>query len=131
AGGRERTARGRGRARGDARRRGRARGDAGRLAERPLPGARRPPPPRPAPRLPHAARAGRDAVVIAAPSVADVAIVPDLVGIIQAIVRDRLASLRVAEIGVVTAVFPHESDGDKSNYECAVRLRDSGLDLPR
>ncbi len=60
-----------------------------------------------------------------------IALHPDLVGIIQAVIRDELASLRVAEVAVVTEVFPHESDSDRNNYECTVRLRDSGLEIPR
>ena len=59
------------------------------------------------------------------------AVVPDLIEIIQAIVREELTSLRVAELGVVTEVFPHGSGGDKNNYECNVRLRDTGLELMR
>jgi len=57
--------------------------------------------------------------------------VPDLIGLIQSIVRDELANVRVAEIGVVTELFPHESGGDKNNYECTIRLRDSGLEVQR
>jgi phage baseplate assembly protein gpV len=53
----------------------------------------------------------------------------DVVRLIQSIVRDQLRSFRTAELGVVTAVHPHESDGDKNNYGCDVRLRDSGLQL--
>ena len=56
---------------------------------------------------------------------------PDLLEIIQAIVRDELATRRVAEIAVVTEQFPHAGGADKANYECGVRLRDSGLELPR
>lgn len=56
---------------------------------------------------------------------------PDIVEIMQAIVRDELSKLRVAEVGVVTKLYPHESGGDKNNYECGVRLRDTGLELPR
>lgn len=56
---------------------------------------------------------------------------PDLVGIVQAIVRDQLSSLRVAEIALVTDVFPHGADDDKNNYACTVKLRDTGLELPR
>lgn len=59
------------------------------------------------------------------------AIAPDLVEIIQAIVRAELGRVRVAEIGVVTQLFPHESGNDKNNYACNVRLRDSGLELQR
>lgn len=59
------------------------------------------------------------------------AIAPDLVEIIQAIVRAELGRVRVAEIGVVTQLFTHESGSDKNNYACNVRLRDSGLELQR
>jgi uncharacterized protein involved in type VI secretion and phage assembly len=55
----------------------------------------------------------------------------DLVGLVQAVVRDQLSAVRVAEVAVVTEAFPHASGGDKFNYECTVRLRDSGLELPR
>ena len=57
------------------------------------------------------------------------ALVPDLIGIVQAVVRDELAALRVAEIGVVTDVFPHADEADRDNYACSVRLRDTGLEL--
>jgi phage baseplate assembly protein gpV len=55
--------------------------------------------------------------------------VNDLVGLVQAIVGDMLDGFRTAELGVVTALHPHESSSDKNNYECDVRLRDSGLEL--
>ena len=56
---------------------------------------------------------------------------PDLVEIIQAIVRDELKNVRTSEVGVVTQLFSHESSGDKNNYECSVKLRDTGLELHR
>ncbi len=56
---------------------------------------------------------------------------PDLVEIIQAIVRDELKNVRMAEVGVVTQLFAHESGSDKNNYECSVKLRDTGLELHR
>ena len=55
----------------------------------------------------------------------------DAVAVIQAVVRDHLRGFKTAELGVVTAVYSHESAGDKNNYECDVRLRDSGLELKR
>ena len=55
----------------------------------------------------------------------------DAVGIIRAIVRDQLRSVRIAELGVVTAVYPHEGQSDVYNCECDVKLRDSGLELKR
>ena len=37
--------------------------------------------------------------------------------------------MHVAELGVVTKTRPHASAGDKENYACDVRLRDTGLEL--
>jgi phage baseplate assembly protein gpV len=55
----------------------------------------------------------------------------DLVDLIQAIIRDQVQSFRTAELGVVSKVYSHENGSDKNNYECDVRLRDSGLELKR
>jgi hypothetical protein len=55
----------------------------------------------------------------------------DLVDLIQAIVRDQLQAHRTAELGVVTNVHSHATGSDTNNYECDVRLRDSGLELKR
>ena len=55
----------------------------------------------------------------------------DTVTLIQAIIRDQLRGFKTAELGVVTAVYSHESGSDRNNYECDVRLRDSGLELKR
>lgn len=55
----------------------------------------------------------------------------DLVGLVQAVVRDELRSFRTAELGVVTASHPHAAAADSNNAECDVRLRDSGLELKR
>lgn len=55
----------------------------------------------------------------------------DLIHLIQSVVRDELRSFRTTDLGVVTQVYSHESASDKNNYECDVRLRDSGLELKR
>lgn len=55
----------------------------------------------------------------------------DVVGVIRAIVRDLLRSFRTAELAVVETAYPHASASDRNNYECDVRLRDSGLVLRR
>ncbi len=52
-----------------------------------------------------------------------------LVDTIQAIIREELRHLYLAELGVVTDLHEHGSAGDKNNYACSVRLRDNGLDL--
>jgi hypothetical protein len=55
----------------------------------------------------------------------------DAITLIQAVIRDELRGFKTAELGVVTAVYAHESASDKNNYECDVRLRNSGLELKR
>jgi len=52
-----------------------------------------------------------------------------LVDTIQAIIREELRHLYLAELGVVTELHAHESESDKNNYACSVQLRDSGLAL--
>ncbi|MCS7220701.1 MAG: phage baseplate assembly protein V [Anaerolineae bacterium] len=52
-----------------------------------------------------------------------------LIDTIQAIVREELQHIYLAELGVVTELHAHESENDRNNYECSVRLRDSGLEL--
>lgn len=52
-----------------------------------------------------------------------------LIDTIQALVREELRHLYLAELGVVTELHPHESESDRNNYECSIRLRDSGLEL--
>jgi uncharacterized protein involved in type VI secretion and phage assembly len=54
-----------------------------------------------------------------------------IVSTIQEIVRDELRRVRVAELGMVEAVYPHSSSGDDDNYGCDVRLKNSGLLLKR
>jgi uncharacterized protein involved in type VI secretion and phage assembly len=55
----------------------------------------------------------------------------DIVGIIKGIVKDELKRFRTTELGVVTALYSHESGGGKNNYQCNVKLKDSGLELQR
>ncbi len=54
-----------------------------------------------------------------------------IVNTIQEIVRHELRAVRVAELGLVEAVYPHSDNGDKDNYGCDVRLKNSGLLLKR
>lgn len=54
----------------------------------------------------------------------------ELIPILRALIRDEMANLRLGEIGVVTAVFPH-AEGDAHNYECSLKLRDGDLELRR
>ncbi len=55
----------------------------------------------------------------------------DAITMLQAIVRNELQSFKTAELGVVTQVYSHESASDKNNYQCDLKLRDSGLELKR
>jgi uncharacterized protein involved in type VI secretion and phage assembly len=50
---------------------------------------------------------------------------------IQSIVRQELAQVRTAEIGIVREQHPHAGAGDTDNYACTVELRNSGLALKR
>lgn len=54
-----------------------------------------------------------------------------IVGTIQEIVRHELQSVRLAELGLVEEVYPHQASGDDDNYGCDVRLKNSGLLLKR
>jgi len=54
-----------------------------------------------------------------------------IVHTIQAIVRQELSRVRVADLGQVEAVYPHSGDGDDDNYGCDVQLKNSGLLLKR
>ncbi|MFN8483143.1 MAG: phage baseplate assembly protein V [Anaerolineae bacterium] len=50
---------------------------------------------------------------------------------IQEIIRHELRGVRVAELGLVEGVYPHSAGGDRDNYGCDVRLKNSGLLLKR
>ena len=48
---------------------------------------------------------------------------------IQEIVREELRAVRIAELGVVEATYPHAGSSDQDNYGCDVRLKGSDLVL--
>jgi uncharacterized protein involved in type VI secretion and phage assembly len=55
-----------------------------------------------------------------------------LTGIVEAmkkVAESEVGKVHVAELGVVTSVFPHADDGDNDNYECSVKLRDKDIEL--
>jgi hypothetical protein len=54
-----------------------------------------------------------------------------IIATIQEIIRHELDRVRIAELGVVTAVHPHSAESDSDNYGCDVRLKNSGLELKR
>ncbi len=54
-----------------------------------------------------------------------------IVNTLQQIIRHEMRALRITELGVVEAVYPHSSASDNDNYGCDVRLKNSGLLLKR
>jgi len=52
-----------------------------------------------------------------------------IVGLIKKVVEEEIKKINFAEIGIVTSIFPHSNVDDNDNYECNVKLRDSGLEL--
>jgi uncharacterized protein involved in type VI secretion and phage assembly len=58
-------------------------------------------------------------------------VISDLVPELRRLIREEVQTLRSAELGVVQAQHPHESDGDTDNYAVTVRLRDTGIVLAK
>ena len=54
-----------------------------------------------------------------------------IVGTIREMINQEMKRIRVAEMGLVEAVYPHRDGGDQDNYGCDVRLKNSGLLLKR
>ncbi len=54
-----------------------------------------------------------------------------LLSTVQEIIRDELRGVRLAELGVVEATYPHSDNGDRDNYGCDVRLKGSELLLKK
>ena len=54
-----------------------------------------------------------------------------IVELLRRVVRAELAVRRGSRLGVVTATFPHQEDGDEHNHEVDVRLKHERLELPR
>lgn len=54
-----------------------------------------------------------------------------IISTLQEIVRHELRSLRIVELGVVEAAFPHSDSTDTDNYSCDVKLKNSELLLKR
>ena len=40
-----------------------------------------------------------------------------------------MAKFRFPSLGIVTSIFSHESDSDKDNYECNVRMKNTEMEL--
>jgi phage baseplate assembly protein gpV len=54
-----------------------------------------------------------------------------LLDIIKEVVRQEMTRQRSSLLGVVTEIFPHESEDDDNNYEVTVRLKHEDLELRR
>jgi len=54
-----------------------------------------------------------------------------MIEVIRKIIEDEVGKLHIAELGVVTSIFPHSNESDKENYECNVRLKYKDLELRR
>ncbi|MBS7654093.1 MAG: phage baseplate assembly protein V [Candidatus Bathyarchaeia archaeon] len=54
-----------------------------------------------------------------------------MIEVIKKIVEDEIKKMHIAELGVVTSIFPHSSESDGDNYECNVRLKYRDLELRR
>jgi hypothetical protein len=52
-----------------------------------------------------------------------------LLSIIQLVVQEELARQRTTLLGVVTAIFAHDTENDENNYEVNVRLKHEDLEL--
>jgi uncharacterized protein involved in type VI secretion and phage assembly len=52
-----------------------------------------------------------------------------LVETIRGIAQVELNRLHLPTLGIVTSVFPHSNAGDKDNYECNVRLKNTDVEL--
>lgn len=55
----------------------------------------------------------------------------ELMDLVRRAVREELALRRGPQLATVTALAAHESDDDTNNYECDVRLKHDGLELPK
>jgi len=54
-----------------------------------------------------------------------------MLDVIRKVVQAEMRKIHVAELGVVTSIFPHSSDSDKDNYECNVKLKNTELELQK
>lgn len=52
-----------------------------------------------------------------------------MIEVIRKVVEAEIQKIHIAEIGVVTSIFPHSSDSDKDNYECNVKLKYKDFEL--
>jgi len=58
-------------------------------------------------------------------------VIGDALQDLRRIIREEMLALRLVELAVVQESHPHADAGDDDNYACTIRLRDTGLVLPR
>jgi phage baseplate assembly protein gpV len=51
------------------------------------------------------------------------------VEVIKKIAENETKKLHLVEVGIVTSIFPHASQGDKDFYQCNVKLKNRDLEL--
>jgi len=54
-----------------------------------------------------------------------------IVETMREVAQREVKKVRLPELGVVTSIFPHSNAGDKDNYECNVKLKNTGLELQK
>lgn len=52
----------------------------------------------------------------------------EVIRVIQKVARNEAEKIYTTFLGEVTAIFPHEADGDNDNYQCSVRLKNKKQD---
>lgn len=46
-----------------------------------------------------------------------------IVGIMKKVAEQEVRRIYTTELGIVTALFPHKAENDKSNYQCSIKLK--------
>lgn len=46
-----------------------------------------------------------------------------IVGVMKKVAEQEVRRIYTTELGIVTAIFPHEAENDKNNYQCSVKLK--------
>ena len=52
-----------------------------------------------------------------------------IIEVIRRIAESEVRKMHIAELGIVTSVFPHSDEMDKDNYECSIKLKDKEVEL--
>lgn len=52
----------------------------------------------------------------------------EVISVIQKVARKEASKIYTTFLGEVTAIFPHEAEGDNDNYQCSVKLKNKKQD---